>query len=173
MFGLTHLGSIHTLLGLIALVAGAACFFSAGAISARSRAGQVFIGATLLTCLTGLGIFQRGGFNIAHGLSVLTLVTLAVAVLLERRPLLGGLSRYVATVAFSMSYFFHWIPGTTETFTRLPLGAPLFSSPEDPNLQKAVGVLFLLFLAGAAVQVWRLRRAAVGAGLGGAGLQQP
>jgi uncharacterized membrane protein len=157
MFGLTGLGSLHTLIGVVALVAGAACFFRDGAISMRTRAGQVFVWATALTSLSGLGIFQRGGFNIAHGLAFATLVVLAVAALAERRPFLGALSPYVATVGFSLAYFFHWIPGTTETFTRLPVGAPLFSSPEDPNLEKTVGVLFLIFLAGAALQVWRLR----------------
>lgn len=157
MFGLTQLGFLHTLLGLVALVAGATCFVREGAISTRTRAGQVFIGTTVLTCLSGLGIFQRGGFNIAHALSIVTLVTLAIAFLAERRRIVGGLSPYVATVAFSLSYFFHWIPGTTETFTRFPLGAPLFSSPEDPNLARTIGVLFLLFVVGAAVQVWQLR----------------
>lgn len=157
MFGLTPLGFLHTLLGLVALVSGAAAFVREGAISSRSRTGQVFVGATVLTCLSALGIFQRGGFNIAHALGIVTLVTLAIAYLAERHRVMGGLSPYVATVAFSLSYFFHWIPGTTETFTRFPLGAPLFGSPEDPNLAKTLGVLFLLFVAGAAVQVWRLR----------------
>jgi uncharacterized membrane protein len=157
MFGLTSLGSLHTLIGLVALVAGAVCFFRDGAISSRSRAGQVFVWTTLLTCVSGFGIFQRGGFNIAHALGIATLVVLALSVWAERGAALGRLSPYAATVGYSLAYFFHWIPGTTETFTRFPLGAPLFSSPEDPNLEKTVGVMFLLFLIGAAVQVWRLR----------------
>jgi len=50
------------------------------------------------------------------------------------------------------------IPGLTETFTRLPLGAPLFSGPEDPALQKLVGFFFVVFVVGAALQVRRLHR---------------
>lgn len=157
MFGLTSLGSLHTLIGLVALAAGAFCFVRDGAIGSRTGAGRVFLWSTAITCLTGLGIFRHGGFNIAHALSILTLVVMAGALLLERRGILGAWSPYAATVGYSMAYFFHWIPGTTETFTRLPVGAPLFSSPEDPNLQKTVGVLFLVFVAGAAYQVWRLR----------------
>jgi len=60
-------------------------------------------------------------------------------------------------VGYSATLFFHMIPGLTETFTRLPLDAPLFSSPEDPALQQAVGACFIVFLAGAALQVWRIR----------------
>jgi Kef-type K+ transport system membrane component KefB len=120
----------------------------------------------VLTCVSGFGIFQRGGFNIAHMLGVTTLLVLGLAAWAERGRLGGALAPYLATVGFSLSYFFHWIPGTTETFTRFPLGAPLFSSPEDPNLEKTIGVLFLLFLAGAAVQVWRLRARGAAAPVG-------
>ncbi len=157
MFGLTSLGSLHTLIGLVALIAGAICFFRDGAISLRSRTGRVFVWTTLITCLSGFGIFEHGGFNIAHALGIATLVVLALAVWAERGAAFGFLSPYAATVGYSLAYFFHWIPGTTETFTRFPLGAPLFSSPEDPNLEKTVGVMFLLFIVGAVVQVWRLR----------------
>jgi hypothetical protein len=60
-------------------------------------------------------------------------------------------------VSYSATFFFHMIPGFTETTTRLPVGAPLFNSPEAPGLQWVGGVLFLLFVAGAALQVWRMR----------------
>jgi hypothetical protein len=63
----------------------------------------------------------------------------------------------VQTVALSFSFFLHFIPGTTETFTRVPAGAPLFSGPEDPALAKTIGVLFLIFVVGAALQVRRMR----------------
>jgi hypothetical protein len=49
------------------------------------------------------------------------------------------------------------IPGLTETFTRLPSGSPFFSNPEDPALQKAVGVCFVLLVIGCVLQVRRLR----------------
>jgi uncharacterized membrane protein len=157
MFGLTNLGLLHTLLGVFALIAGATCFLRAGVISTSSRAGRLFVWTTALTCLTGFGIFQRGGFNIAHILGLITLIALAVSAWVERKQAFGWLSPYAAAVGFSLTYFFHWIPGTTETFTRLPLGSPLFSSPEDPNLERTVGMLFVIFLIGATVQVLRIR----------------
>lgn len=157
MFGLTTLGAVHTAISLIALAAGVVAFFRHGAISPRSRAGRIYVVTTVLTCLTGFGIFQRGGFNAAHVLGLVTLAVLAVAAA-AGRDRLGRASRYIEAVAYSATFFFHMIPAFTETGSRLPAGTPLVSGPDDPNLQAAVGAAFLVFLVGASVQVWRLRR---------------
>jgi hypothetical protein len=63
----------------------------------------------------------------------------------------------VETVSYSATFLFNWIPAITETSTRLPLGAPLLASPDAPELPAAAGVLFILFLIGATLQVLRLR----------------
>jgi len=99
-------------------------------------------------------------------LAILTLGMLGVAGLAGRGATFGRLSPYVETVAYSATFFFHMIPGATETFTRLPAGAPLFTGPDDPALQKVIGVIFVLFLIGVGWQVWRLR-----AGRGAAGVR--
>ena len=49
----------------------------------------------------------------------------------------------------------------TETLTRVPVGAPLVSGPQDPLLQKLVGATFLVFLVGMILQVRALRRGRV------------
>jgi uncharacterized membrane protein len=157
MFGLTTLGAIHTAISLVALAAGVLAFIRHREIGPASTAGRVYIQTTVLTCLTGFGIFQHGGFGAPHALGVMTLLVLALATVAGRTAWLGHASPYVETVSYSLTFFFHLIPGVTETFTRLPAGAPLFTSPEDPALQPVVGVLFLLFVVGAALQVWRLR----------------
>lgn len=157
MLGLTSLGVIHTAISLVALSSGGLALVRHLEISPATSLGRVYVWATVLTCLTGFGIFQHGGFGKPHALGVITLVVLGLAALAQRRRVFGGASPYVATVSYSATLFFHMIPGLTETFTRLPLGAPLFTSPEDPNLQKAVGACFVAFVAGAALQVRRLR----------------
>jgi uncharacterized membrane protein len=156
MLGLTTLGAVHTAISLIALAAGIAAFVRHGAISLRTRPGQVYVVTTVLTCLTGFGIFQRGGFNEAHVLGIVTLVVLVVAAA-AGRDRLGRLSRYIEAVGYSATFFFHMIPAFNETGSRLPLGAPLISGPDDPKFQAAVGAAFLVFLIGAFVQVRRLR----------------
>lgn len=164
MFGLTPLGAVHTAISLVALVAGLLAIVKLRGIPLHGALGQTYFWATVLTCLTGFGIFQHGGFGKPHALGVITLLVLAAVVLADRNKLFGRLSPYVATIGLSLSYFFHWVPGVTETFTRLPAGAPVFTSPEDPGLQPVIGVLFVVFLIGSFLQVRRLRaQAAPGA----------
>jgi len=157
MFGLTTLGTIHTSISLVAIVAGIAAIVRFREITPAHALGRVYVGATVLTCLTGFGIFQHGGFGKPHALGVVTLLVLALAAFAGRTALFGRASRYVETLAYSTTLFFHAIPGLTETFTRLPAGAPLFSGPEDPALQKAVGVCFVVLAMGCILQVRRLR----------------
>jgi len=159
MFGLTPLGAIHTAISLVALVAGIGALARDKEIVAKSTLGKTYIWATVLTCLTGFGIFQHGGFGKPHALGVITLLVLALAVFAARTTLFGRASRYVETISYTMTFFFHLVPGFTETGTRLPAGAPLFANPDDPALQRVIGVVFVLVLIGIGLQVRRLRAA--------------
>lgn len=157
MIGLTALGLIHTAISVIALAAGGTALVRDKEITSRNGLGQIYLWMTIITCLTGFGIFQHGGFGKPHGLGVLTLLVLGAAVLAEHTGLFGRVSAYVATLSYSLTVFFHLVPGVTETFTRLPAGHPLFSSPDDPALQPVVGAVFLFFLVGVTLQMLRLR----------------
>jgi hypothetical protein len=112
---------------------------------------------TVVTCLTGFGIFQQGGFGKPYALGVLTLAVLGVAVAAGYTKVFGRSSAYVETVSYSLTFFFHMIPAITETPTRLPTGAPLAASAEATEQQFVTAGLFILFLVGAALQVRRLR----------------
>ncbi|SEL07071.1 Uncharacterized membrane protein [Roseateles sp. YR242] len=157
MLGLTTLGAVHTAVGLIALVAGIGTVVRYGGLTTDRPLTSLYTWTTALTALTGFGIFQHGGFNIAHVLGILTLVVLAIAVAAGAKGLFGRLSPYVETIGFSTTLFFHFIPGITETFSRFPQGAPLFTGPEDPQLAKVLGVVFVIYLVGVVVQVLRLK----------------
>jgi hypothetical protein len=104
-----------------------------------------------------MGIFQHGGFGKPHVLALLTLATLAAAWVIARWQFLGASSPYVAMVAYSLTFLFHMIPSVTETFTRIPVGAPLFTGPDDPTLQSVFAIFFMLFVVGATLQLVRLR----------------
>lgn len=156
MTGLTHLGIIHTAISLVALGAGIVALVLDQKISPRNRVGRLYIWTTVLVCLTGFPIMQHGGFGAPHALGIITLVVLVIAALAGKSKF-GRLSRYVEVVSYSATFFFHWIPTVVETTTRLPMGAPLITNRDGPELQAATGVLFLLFLIGATLQVRRIR----------------
>ncbi|PFH09993.1 hypothetical protein BCF11_2398 [Collimonas sp. PA-H2] len=157
MFGLTTLGLFHTVISLIAVAAALIAFFKYKEISWNNGLGKIYVIATVVTCLTGFGIFQHGGFGKPHALGIITLLALAIAALAEQTALLGRLARYVAVIGYSATVLFHMIPAITEASTRLPLGHPLLANAEDPALKTATAVLLALFLIGAALQVRRLR----------------
>jgi uncharacterized membrane protein len=77
MFGLTPLGAVHTLISLVAVAAGIVSFLRHGSISLRTMVGSIYIVATVLTCVTGFGLFRTGEFGPGHAVAVLTLVALA------------------------------------------------------------------------------------------------
>src|SRR5712691_7013357 len=92
MLGLTSLGTIHTAISLIAVVAGLIAFVRDKEISPRNGVGKIYVIATVLTCLTAFGIFQHGGFGKPHALGIITLVVLGVAYVAGYTKLYGRLS---------------------------------------------------------------------------------
>jgi len=156
MFGLTQLGIVHTLISIVAVIAGLIALVRDKEITLANTVGKVYVITTILTCLTGFGIFQHGGFGKPHALGIITLVVLALAMGAEKYGWFGRAARYVATIGYSATFLFHWIPTITETTTRLPLGAPLLPNADAPQLQAATGVLVVLFLIGAVLQARRI-----------------
>ena len=148
-FHLTPLGTFHTAISLIAVVAGVIAFVRDKEISPKNLIVRIYVTTTVITCLTGFGIFQHGGFGKPH--------VLGVAAVAGNSRLFGRASPLVETISYSATFLFHMIPGITETSIRLPLGAPLVASADAPALQVATGVLFAAFLIGATLQVGQLR----------------
>ena len=158
MFGLSTLGTLHTAISLAALFCGFAWLLRDGAILPSKALGRAYVWATVLTCITGFGIFEHGGFGKPHALGVATLAVLGFAALPGGDARLGHRWQYIVTVCYTLTLFFHMVPGITETFTRLPAGAPWFESPEDPALEKTLGGVFMVFVAIMLAQVLHLRR---------------
>jgi len=160
--GLTTLGTGHTAFSLVAVAVGLYLLIRYKEISPRTLAGKVYIVTTLVTALSGFGIFQHGGFGKPHVLGVLTVLVIGVALAAGYTALFGKWSRYMETVSYSATFLFHLIPGVTETTTRLPAARPIFPNADVDELKAIAGGLFLLFLAGAALQVRALRKVSPG-----------
>ena len=156
--GLTSLGIFHTAISLMAVATGATALIRDKKITWANMVGKTYVITTIVTCITGFGIFQHGGFGVPHVLGIITLLILVLALTAGKSSkVFGSLSPYIETVAYSITFFFHLVPGITETTTRLPIDAPLASGPNDPHLKMAIGITFLLFLIGTTLQVLKLR----------------
>ncbi|GAB3333365.1 hypothetical protein [Marilutibacter aestuarii] len=159
MLNLSSFGAFHTLIALVAVACGIVALVRHGTLGTRTGSGLAYVLLTVATSVTGLFIFRHGGFGPPHALAIMTLVALAIGFGAERRAGRSGPAAYVAALAYLITLFFHLIPGLTETGTRLPLGSPAFTGPEDPMLKLCVGIGFAVYLVGAAWQVARLRHA--------------
>jgi uncharacterized membrane-anchored protein YitT (DUF2179 family) len=156
MSALTPLGIVHTAISLVAVGAGIVALVRDRRISPATRTGQLYLWATVLTCLTGFGIFQHGGFGKPHALGILTLVLLAAAFFAPRVVFFGRHAAAIATAIWSFTFFLHLVPGVTETSTRLPLAAPFFPNADDPTLAKVIGGVAVASFVLIALQ-WRRR----------------
>ncbi|MBW8758079.1 MAG: hypothetical protein JF586_10770 [Burkholderiales bacterium] len=157
MHAMTPFGIFHTLISLVAVIAGVISFFREGHISWSDRLGKTYTVFTIASCVTALFIFHHGGFGPPHIVAVLTLVMLAIAALARATRIFGRGARHVETLSYSATFLFHMIPAVTETATRLPPGAPWVDSPDSPSLKAVYLALLVAFLVGAVVQSRRLR----------------
>ena len=147
------LGWFHTVMGIIALASGVVTLARFKEISLRTRSGQIYLVATLITAGTALGIFQHGEFGPAHALAVMTLAALATGTVAATTTLFGAWSRYVQAVSYSATLLFHCIPAVTDGLLRLPVGDPVLTSIEDPILKMCYLGLLVLFLVGISLQL--------------------
>jgi len=159
MPGLTPLGTFHTAISLIAVGSGLVALVRDKAIFPKTQVGRIYVITTVITCVTGFGIFAHGTFGAPHVLGVITLAVLGLAAVAGNSRLFGRVAPYVETISYSATFLFHMIPAIAETSTRLPVGAPLLASAEAPALQAANAVMFVAFLIGAALQARHIHRA--------------
>ena len=150
---ITALGWFHTVLGIVALSSGVLALVRYKEITLQTRAGQIYLAATLITAGTALGIFQHGSFGPGHALAVMTLLALAVGTIAATTKLFGNISRYVRAISYSATLLFHSIPAVTDGLLRLPAGNPVLTSIDDPMLRMCYLGLLLLFLVGISLQL--------------------
>ena len=157
MLGLSTLGIVHTLIGLVALTAGGTALVRDGRITPSNATGQVYILFTVATCVTALGIFSHGMFGPPHVLAILTFVVLLAVWVARSATVFGRASRYVETLGLSATLLFHLIPAVTETSTRIPAGHPLVADADAPALKVVYVLLLAAYVALAVVQSMQLR----------------
>ena len=152
------LGWFHTILGIGAVVSGFYTLIKYRVVSLANRSGKLYVLLTLIVAGTALGIYNQGGFGIAHNLAVLTLVALAGGVVMEKTRLFGSFSKYCQALGYSSTLLFHMIPAITDFLRRLPVGDPFINTLEDPLLRQFHLAFLAIFVVGIIAQVLWLRK---------------
>ena len=152
------LGWFHTILGIGAVVSGFYTLIKYRVVSLANRSGKLYVLLTLIVAGTALGIYNQGGFGIAHNLAILTLVALAGGVVMEKARLFGSFSKYCQTLGYSSTLLFHMIPAITDFLRRLPVGDPFINTLEDPLLRQFHLAFLAIFVVGVIAQALWLRK---------------
>ena len=157
MPAMTMLGWFHTIMGVLALLLAIVAIRKYGFIRSTDRVGAAYLVVTVVVAGSALGIYNQGGFGIAHYLAVLTLAAAFGGFVLERLNLFGRFSLYFQAIAYSATILFHMIPAITDFLRRLPVGDPFIDSLDSPVLQGFHFAFLGLYVLGVAAQIFKLR----------------
>lgn len=152
---MSPLGIVHTAVSVLPIGFGLFAFARYGAIDPRTRVGKLYLLTMLLGSVTSWGFIATKGFTPGQVLTLITLALLAVGTFTLR-----GTRRspgYVQTFALSATYLLLMVFATTETLTRVPVGHPFATGPNDPALVPIRLTLLAAFVIGVAYQMLKLR----------------
>ena len=157
---MTLLGWFHTILGIGALASAFYTLFKYKIISLDNRSGKLYVLVTIIVAGSALGIYNQGGFGIAHWLAVLTLVAVSGGIIMEKFKWFGRFSMYFQALGYTSTLLFHMIPAITDFLRRLPIGDPFIDTLEDPLLRQFHLAFLLIFVIGLMAQfIWLKKRA--------------
>ena len=94
----------------------------------------------------------------AHFNSVIIILAVLFAYILNKRSIFGSLSIYLKQLALTGTVFFSMLPTTVEVLKRVPPSNPLASSIEDPlvlNFYMSYVVIFGIF---AVYQIFKISK---------------
>src|SRR5262245_5236453 len=137
--------AIHTILSLVALVAGLVVV--AGLLGARLMPvwTALFLVTAVATSVTGFG-FPVSHFMPSHAVGVISLVALGLAIVARYRLNLAGPWRWIYTVGIVIGTYFLVFVTIAQAFSKVPAlraAAPTMSEPPFAVSQLAALVLFV------------------------------
>ncbi len=155
---ITLLGWIHTIIAVIALIAGFYTLAAYKVITPEQKTGRLYLLCTFVAAVTALMIYKHGGFGPGHGLAVLTLLALAGGFVVTKIAAFAKMAKYFQALCFSATLLFHMIPAITDGLLRLPVGDPVLTDRHDPMLMKFYLAFLVIFLIGYIMQFLWLKK---------------
>ncbi|WP_342089356.1 hypothetical protein [Dyadobacter sp. OTU695] len=156
--GLSYLGIFHTIIGIVAIIAAVVSLIRNAKIDLSRLSGKIYFYGTLVASLTALGLSSVKGVNPGHILALLIVILISVAYFLYLKKPGRRRSRFVENFFLSLSFFLSLLPTVNETFTRIPVGHPLATGPQDPLIAKTLLLLLVLFIVGSILQFRKQQR---------------
>ncbi|MGG2041351.1 hypothetical protein [Burkholderia gladioli] len=151
---ISPLGVVHTLIGLVPIVAALYGFVRYRKIDPEMRSGKIYLIGTVLSVITSFGVSSTGGLNAGHAFGVIVLLVAFAGALAHKLRFLGSLRPYLSAFGLSFSFLLSLVPATNETLTRLPPSHPLAAAPLSPLVMHVLITWFGIFIVGFAVQCW-------------------
>ena len=134
--GISYIGWFHTILGSAAIIVGLYLLVKDRFIFMNTKLTNFYLLSTFFTCASSFFLYAAtGSFNTAHMLSVVTILAIFFALVLQKFNLFGFLTVYLKQHALTGTVFFSMLPTTAEVLQRLPPNDPFASSIEDPLVQ--------------------------------------
>ena len=140
------------------MLSGFYTLFAYKIISIINFSARLYLCLTLVVAVSALGIYNQGGFGIAHVLAVLTLIAITGGFVMEKYKIFGSMSKYFQALGYTSTLLFHMIPAITDFLRRLPIGDPFIDSFEDPLLMNFHLSFLLVYLIGISYQMYWLRQ---------------
>jgi hypothetical protein len=150
ILAMTTITGVHVLLSLVAIAVGLVAI--GGMIGGSRLSGwtTVFLGTTLATNVTAFG-FPFVRFLPAHGVAIVSLIVLAVAIHARYRRHLAGPWRAVYVISAILSLYFNVFIGVVQAFLKVPaLTAMAPTQSEPPFLVVQIAVLAMFIWLGVA-----------------------
>ena len=154
--GLSTVGILHTLIGIVAIIAAIISYIKFGKIHLAHTTGKIYFYGTVVTSLTSLGLLKHG-FNPGHIFALFIVVLVVAAYYLNNQKPGNNRFRHFENFLLSFSFFLSWVPTINETFTRIPIGHPLAKAPTDPIIAFTLLAFLALFSMGSVLQ-FRMQR---------------
>ena len=157
--GISYIGWFHTILGSAAILVGLYLLIKDRFIFMNTKLTNFYLLSTFFTCVSSLFLYAgTGSFNVAHLLSVITILAIFFVLALQKVNLFGFLTVYLKQLALTGTVFFSMLPTTAEVLQRLPPDDPFASSIEDPLVQSFYMAYVGIFGIFAIYQIIRIYR---------------
>jgi hypothetical protein len=154
IFNLTTFTIVHVVISLIGIGSGFAVM--AGLLAGRRLDGwtALFLASTVATSVTGF-FFPFHQFTPAHGVGVISLLVLAVAILARYAFHLAGAWRWIYVIGAMVALYLNVFVGIVQGFQKVPIlkaMAPTQSEPPFLFTQLVVLALFVVLAVVAAIK---------------------